>query len=493
MEAFEIIFSRIFNKRNMKKNILIHGIIFLIMTTAVSAQVNVQNTGIVYISSATDTFFVAASLTNASGAALTNNGALYVKQDISNAQSSMAVGTGTLFLNGSTTQAINGTQVFKTFNLVTNNAAGITLNNNLSVSGTHTYAAGMISTSSTPNYMIYQAGSSYSGSSDANHVYGWVKKFGNTDFIFPVGNTSYLRSVALTNLTATSEFNIKYNGPATPNRFSLYNPLVYVDTFEYWTINKISGAAAKIAMNWDYSKVPFPNLMVSDVRVAYYDGIFWRSIGGAATGTAATTGSLTSNSVSAFNSNFTFGSISFVLPVKIISFTAARMKDFTKLNWTIANEVNVSNYELQRSDDGVNFYSISSQAPYNRNSTEFYGYNDSKILNGTAFYRLKINNLGAQVNYSNIITVSENDNSRSLYVISNPVDASIDLYASASAKGLYNYSITNTGGQVMQSGILDIKNAGAYSIYLKPFIAAGAYILVVQNETNKLQKIIIKK
>jgi hypothetical protein len=169
------------------------------------------------------------------------------------------------------------------------------------------------------------------------------------------------------------------------------------------------------------------------------------------------------------------------------------MNDYTKLNWTIGSELNVSNYELQRSDDGIVFYTINIQLPYNRNGTEFYSYYDQKILNGTAFYRLKINNLGSQVNYSPVVTVSANTSGKEFYVITNPVAASIDLYAGAAIKGLYNYTIVNTAGQVLQAGTLDIKNAGTYSIYLKPTIVAGAYILVIQNETNKLQKMIIKK
>jgi hypothetical protein len=246
-------------------------------------------------------------------------------------------------------------------------------------------------------------------------------------------------------------------------------------------------------MNWDNSKIPFPNLMVSDIRVANYDGTFWRSIGGAASGSSLTTGNVTSSSVSAFNRNFTFGSVSYVLPIKIISFTAGRMNGYTKLNWTIGSELNVANYELQRSDDGISFYTIHVHLPYNRNSTEFYSYDDHKILNRTAFYRLKINNLSSQVNYSPVVTVSVNIAGKEFYVITNPVDASIDLYAGAAIKGRYNYTIVNTAGQLMQAGTLDIKNAGTYSIFLKPTIVAGAYILVVQNETNQLQKMIIKK
>jgi len=430
---------------------------------------------------------------NTATAQLRNNGNFYIKRNITNNESAMNACTGTLFVNGTSIQTLTGTQTFKTFNFVSNNTAGVLLNNNLSVAGTHTFISGMITTSATPNYMIYEAGSSHLGCSDTRHVNGWVKKLGSTNFSFPVGNATYSRPIALINLTATAEFDVLHTVAVTPDRYSLYNPLVYVDSGEHWTINKISGAAAQVAMNWDNSKVPFPNLMISDIRAASFDGIFWRSIGGSASGSALTTGNVTSNSISAFNTNFTIGSISYVLPLQIISFTAGRMNDYTKLNWTIGNELNVDRYELQRSDDGINFYTVHTHRPFNRNGTEFYSYDDSKTLKGTAYYRLKINSLGTQVNYSHIVNVSVNDNSKTFYVITNPFDANIDLYADAAVKGIYNYTIAGTGGQVMQSGILDIKNAGIYSIHLKSVFATGAYILVVQNETNRLQKTIFKK
>lgn len=470
--------------------------LFSLFLLAVSGNINaqnaVQNNGNLQIhSGASVTGF--GNFTNTSSGVLVNNGSFYVKGNISNDQSSMSAGTGTLHLNGSSAQAINGAQVFKTYHLVTNNTSGITLNNNLSVSGTHTFSSGLINTSSTPNYMIYEAGSSYSGINDSRHVNGWVKKLGNTDFIFPVGNATFERTVTLTSLTATSEFDVRYNNAVTPNRFSLYNPLVIVDSAEYWTINKISGSAAQVTMNWDNSKVAFPVLSLNDIRASWYDGTFWVSIGGTASGNVLTSGSVTSNSVTAFNTDFVIGSISYVLPLRIISFTAVRINDYTKISWTIGNELNVDHYDLERSDDGINFYTVSSNLPFNRNSTEFYSYDDWKILKGTAYYRLKINNSSASVNYSKIVIVSENNAGKELYVIRNPVDESIDLYAGTSATGTYTYSITTTSGQLMQTGTINIGQSGSHSIRLQSAFAAGSYMLVMKGNTVSLQKLIIKK
>ena len=143
----------------MKSLTIFNTVILLLGACSTQAQVNMQNTGTLYISGSPDILYINGSLTNTSAASLTNNGSLYVLQNLANDQAAMAAGTGTLYLNGTATQTVSGAQLFKTNNLVTNNTAGFTLNNDLSVSGVHTFTAGVITTSATPNYLMYEAGS----------------------------------------------------------------------------------------------------------------------------------------------------------------------------------------------------------------------------------------------------------------------------------------------------------------------------------------------
>jgi hypothetical protein len=434
------------------------------------------------------------SFTNTSGASFTNNGSFYVRGDVSNDQPSMATGTGTLYLNGSVAQVVGGTQTFKTYNLVTNNASGITLNNNLSASGLHTFTAGHITTSATPNYMVYEAGASYSGDNDARHVTGWVKKLGNSDFTFPVGNGTYERTIALTNLTALSEFDARYFDGPTPNIIALFSPLVLVDENEYWRINKISGANARVAMNWDNSKVAVPQVLTSNIRAAYYNNSFWASIGGSGTGNVATTGSVTSNSVSAFNNTFTLGSTAYVLPLSIVNFTGNRSGNYNALRWTIHNEVNVQHYELQRSNDAVNFTSINIQAAKNNGAAVLYNYDDVAAMQSKVFYRLKCIDNNGQIKYSGIVIIEQAHNSnKEFYVVKNPVQDEVAIYASANLKGSYNYTLANSSGQVVQSGVLSIPYAGIHTIALQTNLPKGIYLLLLHNEQNVLQKSILKE
>lgn len=458
------------------------------------AQVNTQNTGVLYIGASTDTVYVAGSFTNAAGAALTNNAVLNVKGDVTNNQSGMAAGTGTLYLNGGAVQAVTGSQVFNTYHLNTDNPSGITLNNNLSVSGMHTYSNGLITTSATPNYLIYEAGSSYTGDNDSRHVNGWVKKLGTTDFTFPVGNTQYERSIALSSLGTSSEFAVKHNRALTPNYLSLYAGLVIVDTSEYWTINRISGTSAVVTMNWDAAKVPVPSVLITGVKATYYDGTFWHSIGGTATGSTFTTGSVASNATSIFNTNFTIGSITAVLPVQLISFTASTSNTINSINWSVNNEAGIKNYELQRSDDGINFYTISTKAAINSGGNVSYQYNDAVMMVAKTYYRLKYADLFGFTKYSGVVTLSPAQTGvNDFYIVQNPVTDKIDFYASSVYKGKYIYTVSGTSGQTVQCGTVDITASGVFSLPLRTVLTSGIYILHLQSNNRAIQKTILKQ
>jgi hypothetical protein len=48
-------------------------------------------------------------------------------------------------------------------------------------------------------------------------------------------------------------------------------------------------------------------------------------------------------------------------------------------------------------------------------------------------------------------------------------------------------------GQVLQSGQLDIKNAGLQTIALRVNLTAGMYVLSLSNATHRLQQNIVKE
>lgn len=468
----------------MKTRIL--NISFLLLGYSVT-HAQVQNTGRIHISGAADVLYISNAFTNANTATLTNNGQLHLLQGLTNNES-MTVGTGTLYLSGSSNQSIAGSQPFRTNNLIINNSAGVTLNNNLHVSNTHTFTTGIITTSATPNYMVYESGSSHSGSGDNRHVNGWVKKIGSTDFAFPVGNGTVVRPVSLTNISASSEFNVRHN-TVTPNTANMQSPIINVDGSEYWTINRVTGGNARVLMNWNHSKIAFPGYVVADIRAVYYNVSQWTNQGGTASGTISTTGTITSNVMSAFG-NFTFGSISAVLPVHFLSINGKAEKSFNTISWKTAEEYNVHHYEIMRSADGTNFVTIGTVDAKNIAGTSSYAFDDKNPLD-KAWYRVKNVDIDGKSAYTSIILLSRSGDNNGLTLVNSIVDNIIYLKADGTNKDNYQYQVMNMSGQIVQKGQINIQQQRLIAINIDQKLSAGMYLLNIFNNTAKLQEKII--
>lgn len=116
------------------KNHLSLALLFIFCCLTSSAQVDVTNTGIIKITSVSDTFFITGNFTNNASATLNNNGNLYVTGNITNNQSTDLAGTGTFFLTGTANQNISTTSAFT--NVAINKTAGIaSLLNNVTING----------------------------------------------------------------------------------------------------------------------------------------------------------------------------------------------------------------------------------------------------------------------------------------------------------------------------------------------------------------------
>lgn len=449
----------------------------LLLAGTLHAQTNLYNTGTLGIAPSGE-LYITGSFNNTATANFINRGNFRVQQGVVNAQPAMIPGSGTLYLNGTALQVLSGPQPFNTFNLVTGNAAGILLNTDLSVNGIHTFVAGVITTSDAPpHYLNYQEGSSYTGNNNTRHIKGLVSKTGTANFIFPLGNGAALRPLGISNISAVSVFSASYGGPTT-NPGNLAAPLAKVTPHEYWIVNKLSGGNATIDLYWDNSLVTMPPYIVADIRVANYIAGNWTNQGGNAVGNTATTGTIRSNPLAAFGA-FTFGSISFALPVTIIGFSATATTSGNLVSWTTSDEINVSHYELQRSDDGTSFYTIANTPAQNGPGVQQYQYTDNKPVQQTiVYYRLRSVDKDGTAKLSKIISVNSNTNTVLLYAI-NPVHNRIEIQAQRIA-GTFRYNINSLSGQTLQQGSLTIGQPGRYTIPLLPAIAKGVYILQLE-------------
>jgi hypothetical protein len=231
---------------------------------------------------------------------------------------------------------------------------------------------------------------------------------------------------------------------------------------------------------------------MSYIRTAYYDGSNWIDVGGTASGNIATTGTITSNSVSSFNL-FTFGSSAFLLPLHILSFTAQHLNTSTQVSWITSDEENVNRFEVQRSDDGNNFYTVINVAARNRGITENYSATDKLDIHRVAYYRLRSIDTDGRSRYSQVVIISEINSNSDLKLVINPVHEQIVLSAGSQISGSFHYKINAQAGQLLLHGNLLIQHGGLYSISLPSNILPGVYILKVSDLHTKFNyRVLIK-
>ncbi len=98
--------------------------------------------------------------------------------------------------------------------------------------------------------------------------------------------------------------------------------------------------------------------------------------------------------------------VSGVLPVNLTSFNAGIQNKRVVLNWKTATEYNNKGFDIQRSQDGLNWNAIGFvNGGVNTSIEKTYQFTDVNPLSGKAIYRLRQVNLDGNFTYSSIASV----------------------------------------------------------------------------------------
>jgi hypothetical protein len=186
-----------------------------------------------------------------------------------------------------------------------------------------------------------------------------------------------------------------------------------------------------------------------------------------------------------------------VLPVNITGISANRISNNNiAVDFNTENEVNMMQYEVERSSDAMNFGSIGTIAPKaNNGGSANYIYYDLKPLGGNNYYRIKAISIGGRIQYSAIVKVAPGKNVMSINVYPNPVvDKTMNVQFSNQAEGIYSLILSNIAGQVVYQNSISVNNSNTVrSVSLKTGITSGKYELVVLSSdgSKTVQQIII--
>ncbi len=147
-----------------------------------------------------------------------------------------------------------------------------------------------------------------------------------------------------------------------------------------------------------------------------------------------------------------------LLPVELLSFTAAAENNFAVVNWSTTKEASVVAYSLERSSNGAVFSSIKTLAASKGYlGTNQYHCTDSTLTGTLAYYRLKMVNANGSFTYSSIQSVSLSQvSSAQIGIFPNPAVDYVIIKLNNAVAGKYIYTVNAINGQVIAAAAVQV-------------------------------------
>jgi len=154
--------------------------------------------------------------------------------------------------------------------------------------------------------------------------------------------------------------------------------------------------------------------------------------------------------VGSFSMTTTNGTFANLLPIKLKSFSAAKAGNINVLKWETSQEINVANYVIQRSANGVDFTdNIVTIPARNAANGSSYSATDVNPKNSINYYRLKIIDKDASISYSPTVRVNNKGKASVVSVYPNPAASYIMVQLAEDRNEKVSVSISNSEGKIV--------------------------------------------
>lgn len=181
------------------------------------------------------------------------------------------------------------------------------------------------------------------------------------------------------------------------------------------------------------------------------------------------------------------GPVNTPLPVDLVNFTGKGFEKYNHLSWLTVSETNNDHFELERSVNGTEFYSIAVVKGAGTTSTgNSYFYKDDKIEERNYYYRLKQVDYNGDFQYKGIVLVnrSANNSGTIASVFPNPFLNKITIIFNGSIKEDVTVSLFNFAGKEISTKKLFSEGVHCTFDLSDLNISAGAYLLKVTSGTS---------
>ncbi|GAB2838827.1 choice-of-anchor tandem repeat GloVer-containing protein [Ferruginibacter profundus] len=254
---------------------------------------------------------------------------------------------------------------------------------------------------------------------------------------------------------------------------------LYVKTSEFLALKNATNSAGQ----------PSGISTISDVAIFKNEqtcnGALTQNAAKLATATSAYEyGYVLSASISSFSTFFFAKNTFTALPLTFINFDAVKQEHDVKLNWATENEINLANFQVEKSNNAGNFTAIGTIAAKGNASQNNYTITDSQPFAGVNYYRLKATDKNSAFRYSGIVKV-DFSKKYTINILPNPAQAYITITGADAFKQIQVIDVT---GKVVKQMNKELTNR--YNI---SGINKGVYIIKLINGQETIAgKIVIE-
>ena len=179
-----------------------------------------------------------------------------------------------------------------------------------------------------------------------------------------------------------------------------------------------------------------------------------------------------------------------LLPVTLIDFTAEKSSLSVSLKWTVSNEANFRQYEVERSIDGILFNKIA--IVQGQNLANYYLADKNLPDTKTVFYRLKMVDGDGKFTYSKTVSVRLDRQAANISVYPNPALNQVTIVLLETLKKAGYLKVTDIAGkELMNQKVSAAENNIKLNVNHLP---SGRYFITLLNNEDILHEsfIIIK-
>ncbi len=183
------------------------------------------------------------------------------------------------------------------------------------------------------------------------------------------------------------------------------------------------------------------------------------------------------------------------VPIELLSFDGHKQHDGNLLSWVSATEVNAAYYTLMRSDDGMNFFEITTMtAAGNSEVANRYDFLDTHTKAGTVYYKLQQTDEDGRSADLGIVSIYREAAKLAIIDIHpSPAHDYVDVAFSYEREGLVDIELYDAAGRLVYERKADAV-AGTNNIRINLWqFDAGVYFLMISNEKESTVEKLIKQ